>query len=105
MPDKESIFQQDDIDRLVEIMKERGEVDEAQVRTNLSRKKLVAAVEAEEPQETIEQLMQECTAASDAEMRLAIRSMQNRVWMRKMKKRIEQERPELHAAAEAMIGA
>lgn len=97
------IFEEGDTERLLECLKMRSEVDEAQARAAVARRKLLAAAEADMDGD-LEDVIQEILAAAEHETRVTARSLQNRAWMQMMKQRIVDQKPEVAAATETIMG-
>lgn len=103
MAQEKSIFEESDVARLIECMKMEREVEEAQARALIARKKLVSAAEADIDGD-LEEVIQEILAAAEHETRVMARSLQNRQWMRQMKDKIKAVKPHLLDEAEKMVG-
>lgn len=81
------VFEEGDTERLLECLKMRNELDEAQARAVVARRKLLGAAEADMDGD-LEDVIQEILAATEHETRVMASYLQNRAWMQMMKRRI-----------------
>ena len=87
------VFGEENLNRLMECLKERSVLEEAKFRGEIAQKKMLEAARGGE--EEMEPLIQEYMAAHESEVRVVVRHIQNGLFLKKMSRDIKANNPSM----------